>query len=59
MILDEVFTYNQMARMPFRIRSHVKESMVLTRAEHLFIHHYIRLLLNIIVWIYFIGPDGA
>ena len=35
-----------MALMSLRIRSHVKASMVLTRADHLFIHNYIRLLLN-------------
>ena len=46
--LDEVFTYNHicMALMSLRSRSHVKESMVLTRADHLFIHNYIRSLLN-------------
>ena len=42
--LDEVFTY--MALMSLRSRSHVKASMVLTRADHLFIHKYIRSLLN-------------
>ena len=47
--LDEVFTYNQMDLMSLRSRSHVKASMVLTRAAHLFIHNYIRSLLNIIV----------
>ena len=30
-------------------RSHVKASMDLTRANHLFIHNYIRSLLNIIL----------
>ena len=46
--LDEVFTYNHiyMALMSLRSRSHVKASMVLTRADHLFIHNYIRSLLN-------------
>ena len=47
--LDEVFTYNDMALISLRNRSHVKESMVLTRADHLFIHNYIRSLLNIIL----------
>ena len=32
--------------MSLRSRSHVKASMVLTRADHLFIHNYIRSLLN-------------
>ena len=32
-ILDEVFTYNHIARMFLRNRSHVKASMVLTRAD--------------------------
>ena len=46
--LDEVFTYNYiyMALISLRSRSHVKASMVLTRADHLFIHNYIRSLLN-------------
>ena len=35
--------------MSLRSRSHVKASMVLTRADHLFIHNYIRSLLNNIV----------
>ena len=35
--------------MSLRSRSHVKASMVLTRAGHLFIHNYIRSLLNIIL----------
>ena len=35
--------------MSLRSRSHVKASMVLTRAVHLFIHNYIRSLLNIIL----------
>ena len=39
--LDEVFTYNHI-----RSRSHVKASMVLKRADHLFIHIYIISLLN-------------
>ena len=44
--------------------AHVKASMVLTRADHLFIHNYIRSLLNNIVYkIHFIklinGPDEA
>ena len=32
--------------MSLRSRSHVKASMVLTRAEHLCIHNYTRSLLN-------------
>ena len=47
--LDEVFTYNHMALMSLRSRSRVKTSMVLTRADHLFIHNYIRSLLHIIL----------
>ena len=35
-----------MALMSLRSSSHVKASMVLTRADHLFIHNYIRSLLN-------------
>ena len=35
-----------MALMSLRSRSHVKESVILTRADHLFIHNYIRSLLN-------------
>ena len=38
-----------MALMSLRSRTHVKASMVLTRAEHLFIHNYIRSLINIIL----------
>ena len=38
-----------MAIMSLRSRSHVKASMVITRADHLFIHNYIRSLLNIIL----------
>ena len=49
-----------MALMSLRSRSHVKASMVLTRADHLFIHNYIRSLLNSILS-HFIklinGPD--
>ena len=44
--LDEVFTYNHKALMSLRSRSHVKASMVLTRADKLCIHNYIRSLLN-------------
>ena len=47
--LYEVFTYNliiYMALMFLRSRSHVKASMVLTRADNLFIHNYIRSLPN-------------
>ena len=50
-ILYDMFTYNYMAPMSLRIRSHVKESMVLTRANTLFIHNYIISLLNIIVMV--------
>ena len=50
-----------MARMSLRSRSHVKASMVLTRADHLFIQNYIRPLLNNILRPYFVksinGPD--
>ena len=35
-----------MALMSLRSHSYVKASMVLTRTDHLFIHHYIRSLLN-------------
>ena len=35
--------------MSLRSRSHVKVSVVITRADHLCIHNYIRSLLNIIV----------
>ena len=35
--------------MSLRSRSRVKASVVLTRADHLFIHNYIRSLLNIIL----------
>ena len=35
-----------MALMSLRSRYHVKASMVLTRADHLVIHNYIRSLLN-------------
>ena len=38
-----------MALMSIVIRSHVKASVVLTRADHLFIHNYIRSLLHTIV----------
>ena len=44
--LDEVFTYNNMALIPLRNRFHINASMVLTRDDHLFIHTYIRSLLN-------------
>ena len=43
---NDVFTYNHMALMSLRSRSRVKVSMVLTRADHLFIYNYIRSLLN-------------
>ena len=38
--------YAYIALMFLRSRSHIKASMVLTRADHLFIHNYIRSLLN-------------
>ena len=38
-----------MALMSFQNRSRVNESMVLTRANYLFIHNHIRSLLNIIL----------
>ena len=47
--LYEVITYNHMAIMSLRSHSHVKVSIVLTRANNLFIQNYIRLLLNIIL----------
>ena len=40
--LDELFTYNHIALMSIRSRSRVKAYMVLVRADHLFIHNYIR-----------------
>ena len=43
--LDE-FVHLYMALISLRIRSHVKAVMVLTRADYLFIHNYIRSLLN-------------
>ena len=48
MNLDEVITYNYKCTplMSLRIRSRIKASVVLTRADHLCIHNYIRLLLN-------------
>ena len=44
---DEVFTYNHMALMSLRSRSRVNTYMVLTRAGHLFMHNYIRSLIDI------------
>ena len=38
-----------MALMSFLSRSHIQASMVLTRADHLFIPDYIRQLLHIII----------
>ena len=47
-----LISYNHMTLMSLRSRSHVNASMVLTRADHLFIYkcidNYIRSLLNII-----------
>ena len=52
-----------MALMYLRIRSHFKASMILTRADHLFIHNYIRSILNNILRPIFVklinGPDEA
>ena len=47
--LDELFTYNHMALMYLRSRSHIKPSLVLMSADHLLIHNYIRSILNIIL----------
>ena len=47
--LDDIFTYNHMAQISLRSRSRVKASTVLNRADYLFIHNYIRSLLNIIL----------
>ena len=44
--LDYLYTYNTMDIMSLRSRSYAKASMVLTRADHLFINNYIRSLLN-------------
>ena len=38
-----------MALMSLRTLSHVKESILLTRADNLYVHNYIRSLLNIIL----------
>ena len=48
-----------MALISLRVRSHVKEFMVVTRADHLGIHNYIRSLLNIIVRLICINLDGT
>ena len=46
--------------MLLRSRFHIKASMVLTRADHLFIHNYIKSLNNILDPFYKInGPDEA
>ena len=47
--LDGLFTYNHMALMSLRSRSHIKPSLVLMSADHLLIHNYIRSILNIIL----------
>ena len=61
--LDKVLTYNHIALMFIRSRSRVKASMILTRADHLFIHNYIRSILVITskyyYKTYYNGPDGA
>ena len=49
--LDEVFTYKHMALISLRSQSHVKASMVLTRADNLFILNYIRYI-YIYIYIY-------
>ena len=38
-----------MVQMSLRSRSHIKAFVVLTRADHLFIHNYIKSILNIIL----------
>ena len=43
----------------FRSRSHVNASVVLTRADHLFIYNYIRLLLNISLRVCFWSNTGG
>ena len=52
-----------MALMFLQSRYHVKASMVLTRADHLFIHNYIISYLNIMLRpicpIYCNGPEGG
>ena len=48
--LYAVFTYNHMVLLSLRSHSHSKALFIaLTRADHLFIHNYIRNLLNIIL----------
>ena len=44
--IDDVFSYNHLALMSIRSRSRVKEYMILTRADTLFINNYIRSLIN-------------
>ena len=39
--IDEGSTYNHLALISLQRRSCVKASMVLTKADHLFIHNYI------------------
>ena len=46
--LNEIVTNNQMALISLGSCSRVKASMILTRADHLFIHNYVISLLNII-----------
>ena len=43
---------DHLALMSLRSRSHVKTSMVLTRADQLFIHNYIRSYIYIYIYIY-------
>ena len=45
-IRENIDFIRAMALMSLRIRSRVKESMVLTIADHLFIHNYISSLLR-------------
>ena len=47
--LDEFLNYNHMDLMSLRSRSRVMASIVLTRADHLFIYNYIISLLNIML----------
>ena len=47
--IQEVFFYNLIVLITLRSRSNANATMVLTRADYLFIHNYIRSLLNIIL----------
>ena len=48
-----------MTIMSLRIRSHVKASMVLTRADHLFITQVYKFTSKYYIKTYFNGPDEA